>query len=196
MTTNQRRRAQTERSTASLIASHGFAVSSIGYGACDVPGCRCGVRIRNPWTYTVGLAHVGQPELVLMGLEPEPAHFAISWVANEGRAGRPIPLDQPTLLDGVAVKVLDVPDEWVLSDRSRMAAWFAHFGASESSGALPEIRQVVWPDAAGRFPDDPLCAEWVVREQPLLRDAPLHYPKRSGGPSVRHRRCSQPSRGG
>ena len=194
MTTNPQRRAQTERSTASLIASYGFAVSSIGYGACDVPGCHCGVRVRNPWTYTVGLAQIGQPELVLMGLEPVPAHFAISWVANEGRAGRPVPLDQPFLLDGVGVKVLDVPDEWVLGDRSRMAAWFAHFGAADSSRPLPEIRQVVWPDAAGRFPDDPRCAEWVVREQPLLRDAPLHYPKRMAGPSARHHRRSRPHR--
>jgi hypothetical protein len=193
MTTDQRRRPQTERSTVSLIASHGFAVNSIGYGACDVPGCHCGVRIRNPWTYTIGLAQIGQPELVLMGLEPEPAHFVISWVANEGRAGRPVPLDEPVLLDGVGVKVLSVPDEWVLGDRNRMAAWFAHFGAAESSMPLPEIRQVVWPDAAGRFPDDPRCAEWVVREQPLLRDAPLHYPKRSAGPAIRHQRRGRPA---
>jgi hypothetical protein len=185
MARNDQRRASPERSTASLIASHGFAVTSVGYGACSVPGCTCGARIRHPWTYTVGLTGLGQPELVVMGLDPVPAHHAITWVATEGRAGRPVLLDQPFLLDGHPAMVLDVPDEWVLADRARMAAWFAHYGATSS--ALPEVRQIVWADAGGRFPDDPLCADWVVREQPILRDAPLHHPDRMVGPRERHR---------
>jgi hypothetical protein len=180
------------RSTASLIASHGFAVNCVGYGACSVPGCRCGARERHPWTYTVGLTKAGLPELVLMGREPVPAHFAVSWVANELRAGHPVPLDQPFLLEGTAVKVLDVPDEWVLADLDRMAAWFQHFAAGVERVPLPEIHQVVWSDADGRFPDDPECDRWVVVEQPILRAAPLHYPLPTMGPRHRHRRRRRP----
>jgi hypothetical protein len=88
------------------------------------------------------------------------------------------------VFDGVGVKVLTVPDEWVLADHARMAAWFELYGGAR----LPEIHQVVWADAAGSFPDDPGCASWVVREQPILRDAPLHYPLRSLGRRPRHRR--------
>ena len=188
MATNDQRRAEPDRSIASLIASHGFAVNSIGYGVCSVPGCHCAPRVRHPWTYTVGLTEVGQPELVLMGLDPAPAHFAISWVANEGRAGRPVPLDQPVSLEGAGLRVLDVPDDWVLADLNRMAGWFAHYGSSTTFTSLPEIRQVVWSDPSGWFPDDPQCADWVRQEQPILREAPLHYPKRVAGPLERHRR--------
>jgi hypothetical protein len=176
------------RSTASLIASHGFAVTSVGYGACSVPGCRCEGRLRNPWTYTTGLSAAGLPELVLMGLDPVPAHFAISWVANERRAGRTVPVEESFVLDGAAVKLLPVPDQWVLADLSRMAAWFRHFDTGTGTLSLPEIEQVVWADAAGRFSDDPGCADWVVREQPILRAAPLHYPRQWVGPRQRHRR--------
>lgn len=176
-------------STASLIASHGFAVKCVGYGVCSVPGCRCRVRDRNPWTYTAGLSAVDLPELVLMGLEPGPAHFAVSWIANQRRGGHTVAVDQPLLLEGVTVKVLPVPDEWVLCDTSRMAAWFEHFDTGTAAiQPLPVIHQVVWADAAGRFPDDPRCAQWVVREQPILRAAPLHHPQRWVTPRHRHRR--------
>jgi hypothetical protein len=186
MATNDQRRAEPDRSTASRIASHGFAVNSVGYGMCSVPGCHCAPRERHPWTYTVGLTGLGQPELVLMGLDPVPAHFAISWVAAERRAGRPVLLDQPFLIDGHPAKVVDVPDDWVLADPARMAAWFAHYGAM--SDVLPDVEQLLWADAAGLFPDDPQCAGWVVREQPILRDAPLHHPRRVAGQHERHRR--------
>lgn len=176
------------RSIASLIASHGFAVKAVGYGQCDVPGCRCTVRSRSPWTYTVGLTAASLPELVVMGLAPGAAHFAVTWVVERRRAGRVLPLEEPFLIDGAPAKLLPVPDDWVLADPSRMAAWFEYFGVDTSSPRLPKVQQLVWPDATDRFPDDPRCAEWVVRDQPILRAAPLHHPPRSVGPDHRHRR--------
>jgi hypothetical protein len=140
------------------------------------------------------LVDLDQPELVLMGLDPVAAHSAVSWVADERRAGRPVPLGEPFLLERsamkalTAIKVLDVPDEWVRADLDRMATWFAHFGTGASSLPVPSVQQVVWADRAGRFPDDPRCADAVVREQPILRDAPLHHPVRAAGPRERHRR--------
>jgi hypothetical protein len=98
------------------------------------------------------------------------------------------------VLDGVSVKLLAVPDEWVLADHARMAAWFEHYASGRGGVSLPEIHQVVWADAAGLFPDDPGCTAWVVREQPILRDAPLHYPLRSLGRRPRHRRAQRRAR--
>jgi hypothetical protein len=181
-------------STASLIATYGFTVHSVGYGICSVPGCRCTTRLRNPWTYTVGLSGAGLPELVLMGLEPRAAHHAVSWVADERRASRAVPLDDPFVLDRVRVKLLTVPIEWVLADHDRMAGWFKHYATVNGGARLPETQQVVWADAAGLFPDDPGCAAWVVREQPILRDSPLHYPLRSLGRRPRHRRGQRRAR--
>ena len=85
---------------------------------------------------------------------PVLARFVINWVWNQRRAGRPVPLEVPFVVSGVNAKVLPVPDEWLLTDFSRLAAWFRHFCPDGESLPLPEVQQVVWPDAAGRFPDD------------------------------------------
>jgi hypothetical protein len=175
--------AQYLRHLAGVIATHGFAVVPVGYGGCSDPAC-CGPRSRHPWTYSVGLAEVGQPELVLMGLSPSSAHFAISRIAEAGRAGRPAPVGEPFTLERVGVKVIEVPAEWLLTDPSRMAMWFAHYDPSSRSARLPAVCQVVWAGANGRFPDDPGCDELIARQQPLLDSPPFRYPE----PPPRHQR--------
>jgi hypothetical protein len=139
----------------------------------------------------VGLAEVGRPELVLVGLAPTSAHFAISWIAEKVRAGQPVPVDDPFELERVRVKVIDGPSGWLLTDPSRMAMWFAHYDASGRSRRLPAVCQLVWADSDGRFPDDPDCDAAVARQQPLLDVVPFRYPEpppRQQRRAARHRR--------
>ena len=173
------------------ILRHGFAVVAVGYGDCGVPGC-CSPPEAIPWSYTVGLSQVGEPELVLLGLDPISAHLAISWVATQALAGRPVPLDQPFDLRHVATKVVDVPDEWLLTDPERMAVWFADREHHERPSGLPRVRQVVWADDQGRFPDDASYRPPVALVQPMLRDDPFSIPHRAaraGRPATRSARA-------
>jgi Domain of unknown function (DUF4262) len=160
------------------ILMHGMAVIPVGYGGCSDKRC-CGPAARQPWTYTVGLSLFGLPELVLMGLDPVAAHFALSWVADEARAGRPIAVDRPFVLRDVGVKLVEVPDEWLLTDPDRMAVWFGHQALRARSIGLPRVHQVVWADADGRFPDDASCRPATSAHQPILRDDPFSLPHRS-----------------
>jgi hypothetical protein len=119
------------------------------------------------------LADRGLPELMLFGLSIEEAHGGLNSLAAEMRAGRQPEDDEPFLLGGVPIKVVDVPPQWLMLDRGRMAMWFDYFrGRSD-----PAVRQLVWPDDDGLFPDDPGCNPQVRREQPILRDNPRSFPK-------------------
>ena len=57
---------------ATVIHSHGIAVIHVGSGACRVPGCRCGPTVP-VWSYTIGFAERGHPEVVTFGLHPTDA---------------------------------------------------------------------------------------------------------------------------
>jgi hypothetical protein len=172
---------------ATIVAKYGFAVVPVGYGVCSVPGC-CGPRLRRPWTYTVGLVDRGQPELMLFGLYMESAHHGINALAAEMQAGRQVANDEPFMLDGVGVKVVDVPPQWLMLDRDRMGMWFNHYGGPPD----PAVRQLVWPDQDGLFPDDPSCDPRVRRAQPILRDDPRSFPK----PYTAYRKSRARSHGG
>ena len=176
MSTQAKNASQQMLHIATFVASHGFAVVAIGYGGCSMPGCN-GCRSRYPFTYTIGMVERGQPELMLFGLEPESAHFGISWVANEALAGRPVPVDMPMEVNNVAIKLVDVPNQWLIADRSRMAMWFNHYGPGRERLTEPAVRQLVWADADGRFPDDPSCNPKIAAMQPVLKVDPHRYPK-------------------
>jgi hypothetical protein len=175
---------------ATLIASHGHAVIPIGYGGCSVPGC-CGPALKHPWTYTVGLVEQGHPEIVLLGLDPHSAQHGINWVAAEAKQGRPVPLDRPKTVDGVGIKLIEVPGRWLATDLNRMAMWFNHYRPGHASVRHPDVCQLLWADAQGRFPDDPLCDPKIVAMQPVLASDPLRFPKPKEYPrrasSSRHR---------
>ena len=157
------------------IETYGFYVISVGYGGCSVPGC-CGPVDRHPWSYTIGLSQRGLPELVLMGLSPVSAHFALSYVANEALAGRPVPLGDRIELAGAAIKVVEVPEEWVLTDPDRIGQWFEERFRHERTTRLPELRQVLWADAEGAFPDECGCDPSVREQQPVLFEDPFSVP--------------------
>lgn len=161
-------------SLSDIIAHHGFAVVTIGYGDCSAPGCRCAVST-TPWAYTVGLTSLGLPEFVVVGRgsgpdEPMDALHEAACLCLDGLA-----VTEPGdhAFADIDIRVSDVPDRWVLADRDRMAAWFFHYGREQT----PVVLQILLPDRDGYFPDDAECSDDVRRRQPVLRDNPLRYPK-------------------
>jgi len=185
---------RTERSFDELIddaiSRNGFAVVPVGYGDASAPGGG-DPAADHPWSYSVGLSAVGLPELVLLGLDPLAAHFAMCWVATEAMSGRPVAADQRLDVAGIGIKVVEVPEEWLLTDPSRMAAWFDHARRHGRAVGLPRLRQVVWADAEGRFPDDPTIRPGVDQPQVVLRDDPVSVPHRSHRTARRARRVGQ-----
>ena len=161
-------------SLSDIIALHGFAVVTIGHGDCSEPGCRCAAST-TPWAYTVGLTSLGQPEFVVLGRglgpdEPVEALHGMACLCLDG-VGATEPGDYA--FDDIDIRVAEVPDRWVLADRSRMAAWFFHYGREQ----MPVVQQILLPDRDGYFPDEDECSDDVRRRQPVLRDNPLRYPK-------------------
>jgi hypothetical protein len=160
-----------------VIARYGHVVVSVGYGECDVPGCNCG-RSPTPWSYSVGLTDQGFPELVVLGLDTPVTGRLINEVARRWLDGTLDRHAETFTYRGGTFRLVDVPDRWVLDDRSRMAAWFERQRWPWSPTLLPEVRQVVWPDEAGRYPDDDDAPPATRRAQPILRDRPSSYPAR------------------
>lgn len=175
-----------------IIGACGFAVIPVGYGGCSVPEC-CGPVAEQPWMYTVGLSQWGLSEFVLMGLNPGDAQRTLHHLAGAELTGRPQPLDRTLAVEGTLARLLDVPDEWLLTDPSRMAAWFGYQSRERLTLGLPRVRQVVWADAQGRFPDDVGVRPQASLRQPILRDDPVSQPHRSSRElkrASRHRRAA------
>lgn len=162
-----------------LISTFGFAVVPVGHSSCPSPGCGTGPA-SHPWTYTVGLMAAMQPELVVMGLCPVDATHVVHHVVGLRRRHVVLPVDEPIDVDGVLVKIQQVPDEWLQCDPTRMDHWFAWSRSrNDRFGELPVVQQIVWPDDHGVFPDDPSCEWHVVEQQPLLGPDPFSFPERS-----------------
>lgn len=85
-----------------------------------ISGCCC-KPAEQPWTYTVGLIERGQPELVVLGLDPLSAHEGITWVADRAKKGFSVPLNMRDPLDDFDRKLVDVPFDWLATDPGRMA---------------------------------------------------------------------------
>lgn len=166
-----------QRRIAASVASHGFAIMAVGYGQCMEPGCCGGQRARHPWAYSIGFVERGEPELVMLGLDSEFARDGMSWVHDRSNMGFSVPVNAIDPLDDLGLKLVDVPFDWLATDPGRMARWFGHYDAGPFSAHAPEVRQLLWADDAGRFPDDPQCDPKVVAAQPVLSVDPISYPK-------------------
>jgi hypothetical protein len=125
----------------------------------------------------VGLIERGQPELVVLGLDPMSAHEGITWVADRAKKGFSVPVNMRDPLDDFDLKLVDVPFDWLATDPSRMAMWFNHYDSGPFGSIAPDVRQLVWADDKGVFPDDPVCDPEVVARQPLLAVDPFTYPQ-------------------
>lgn len=155
-------------------STYGYSVVHVGFGRCSEPGCTEGPE-PFPWSYTYGLVARGQPELVIMGLDPRTNHEVIGTIVERRSAGERLHLGADVFVDAGPVRpfrLAEVPQAWVTHDPARMAGWFEW--NRRRYGALPEVQQVVWPDACWRFPGHRDHDRSVV--QPLLADDPISFP--------------------
>jgi hypothetical protein len=104
-----------------------------------------------PFSYTIGLWHVGHPELVIYGLEPEQAVGLLGTVADGiCRAG--VALDDG---DGLTVgdwefKAVPIPGPGEVVIKAN------DYFRRRPRESVPAL-QLVYPDVHGVWPWDPLC---------------------------------------
>jgi hypothetical protein len=119
-----------------LIAEHGHMVQSVFPGS-RTPG----------WAYTIGLSTAGTAELLVIGLPPDTATYVLNSVAKR-LATTPI-ADGVDMLEltnmPLRLRTLNADEVW-----PRMLV-----GRLVLQTPPREVRQVMWPDPAGRFPGDP-----------------------------------------
>jgi uncharacterized protein DUF4262 len=162
--------------TAGRIRRHGFTMTAVGFGECAIPECDCGPDDQ-AWAYTIGMVEHGLAELVITGLAPVHCLEFATHIFAQFRAGLAIPSHQRQWL-GLAPFILrSVPEQWLVADPSRMATWVSYYGRRRG-GRLPDVAQVVWGDATGRFPGDPLCDPFIAADQTIITDDPLGFPSR------------------
>jgi Domain of unknown function (DUF4262) len=116
-----------------------------------------------PWVYTTGLAGTyGHPELLVAGLAPGTAHGLLSAAARLVRDGRRLEpgTDIARVARGFPVRAADV---WRGSCR-------LSFGVADRYYGRPvPVRQILWPDPAGRFPGEPGCDPEMAAVQDIGR---------------------------
>lgn len=144
-----------------FIARVGFGLAP---GILDLPSGES-----TTFTYTVGMAAHGLPEMVVIGVPFEAA------VQTLGPAGER--LVQGKIKTGVR-------DDSILQglDVFFVPAEGAFFGAKLElsvlrSGVVPDLIQMVWPDAKNRFAWDPGFDEKFRERQPILSQLLADVPK-------------------
>ncbi|MGD9998610.1 MAG: DUF4262 domain-containing protein [Ilumatobacteraceae bacterium] len=174
--------------TAAAISTHGYAIQAVG-SDCSVPGCNCPPSPR-PWAYTIGLCGRGVPELLVIGLSDRQAQGVIAHVVETyfDSAELPVGRDQPLAFKGVPIRLLGAPLRSVAPDRDLLAGWYGYF-SSFGPFTPPDVVQIVWADAVGRFPWQTLF-DWRLRpRQPVLEmqpnamlepEQPMAWPTSSG----------------
>jgi hypothetical protein len=163
---------------AAAIATRGLAVMSVGSGQCAVPGCVCEPEPR-PWSYTIGLVERQHPEVVTFGLSPPAAVAVLNWVHDRDMAGTRIEPGTIERFNGVPIKLVPVPTEWVTSEDDPMGQWFHHYGIGRASIEPPPVLQLLWADRHGVLPDEAGCERSIEQMQPRL-----HEQRRSVPPSL------------
>jgi Domain of unknown function (DUF4262) len=121
-----------------------------------------------PWSYTIGLVERRHPEVVTFGLPPVHAVEVLNWVHDRDVAGMRLEPGVIERFQGVRIKLVPVPTEWVLSDLDPMGQWFAHYAAGRPALEPPEVLQLLWADRYGVLPDEAGCEREIVDVQPLL----------------------------
>jgi hypothetical protein len=150
---------------ATVIHSHGIAVIHVGSGACWVPGCRCEPEPR-VWSYTIGFAERGHPEVITFGLHPTDAITLSNEVCHLERHGYVARPDDELMLRAKPVRFAAVPDEWACSAENPMGAWFRHYEIGRPNVQPPDVVQLLWADDDDYFPDESGCDAVVAAAQP------------------------------
>lgn len=101
--------------------------------------------------YTVGLMDLcGHPEIAVAGLNPRQSHLTLSSAKRLIDAGRVL---QGGPISGI---IPDYDVMFVRVDDSNMWDWFGQASDYHAhAGQAARMVQLVWPDAMGRFPQDP-----------------------------------------
>lgn len=133
-----------------LIARHGVAVITVG-PARDAPS----------FSYTVGLSDDGLPELLVLGLPAEVAQPVLNTLAARLRREGALRLNEPLtdVFAGTTAVLHEVP--------LARSAPYVRVAAHRRAGVL-RVLQLIWPDAAGRFPWQAGCEPSFLAAQPLL----------------------------
>ncbi len=154
---------------ARAITTRGLAVMCVGSGECSVPGCRCEPE-PVPWSYTIGLVERRHPEVVTFGLPPDAAVAVLNWVHDRDAAGARIEPGTIERFNGVPIKLVPVPAEWVISHDDPMGQWFHHYGIGRAAVEPPPVLQLLWADRFGVLPGEAGCVRAVEEMQPRLLD--------------------------
>jgi hypothetical protein len=116
------------------------------------------------FTYTIGLPQThGWPEIICFGLAGDTAHGLLSDAIAECEAKAAFPgagMELTEVINGHSALLADastIPDHYFGS-----ATWYARLVGTP---APPPRLQLLWPDKAGKFPNDPACSEEVRRMQ-------------------------------
>jgi hypothetical protein len=121
-------------------------IASVGWVVMSVEADR--VRREPGFSYTVGLAARGLPELLAFGLPHQIAQPILNDLARRLIDQGSLPMDVP--VDQV-VRGFPVVFRKLAPARARP---FVRAAAQRAGGAV-EVIQLVWPDPSGRFPWEP-----------------------------------------
>lgn len=142
-----------------------------GHAVLTVPGA----SPQTSFTYTIGLAERGWPEIVLYSLAPETARMMLNLVIERIKTLDVVPEAGMTI-----EKALNVPVQLGLIAEDKLAAHFVlatqrakakGYGEITDTSDGPSVAglQLIWPDPAGRLPTD---SDYDHQNfpQPLLND--------------------------
>jgi hypothetical protein len=149
---------ETEKRVLANIEKHGCHVWHIG-GEGDLPA----------FEYSVGIQKTcGAPEIIIIGLKTDTAHWAINEYCRIVRTGKRFSHGEQSdaFFRGIVVTFLKV-------ERIHYAEYFG-WNRWLYHGDNFDVVQLIWPSAEGSWPWQP-AAEDFQREQPLLAKRPdLH----------------------
>lgn len=143
-----------------LVDEHGWAVTVVFGGEDDQGG------LTPSFSYTVGLSAKGLPDLLIFGLPEQSAHPILNAIVRKAFDG------QIALRDGQVVReAANLPLKLRViepAEKGLETALGARRFAAEN-GHEAQILQVLWPDLAGTFPDEPGCDAQMTWMQNINR---------------------------
>jgi len=119
-----------------------------------------------PFSYTIGIYKTsGVPEVVLIGLKQEIAHWVVNEYNRRVRAGEMFRAGETHIgfLDGFSVTFREI-------DKTQYAEYLGWGRWLYRGDDFPAL-QMVWPSKTGHWPWDDQASSWYRSRQPML-DAP------------------------
>jgi hypothetical protein len=119
-----------------------------------------------PFAFSVGITKTsGAPEVVVIGLKEELAHFIVNEYNRRVRQGQPCEpgVRYSGFIEGFEVEVVKV-------DHSFYKEYFG-YNIWLYQGQQFEVVQIVYPNTSGVWPWEPTADEWFRNRQPILNQA-------------------------